>query len=241
VLPEPTQANLTEEEFENTFNTQIEQVANGTGLTVARVRELWFEGTKAFMLRTRLLEEVDLGLEETRPTTHVAHILIRPIYEAVAEDESPDAELAVSPTPGLAPTPTTEETEAAFARALERIQEIYDRIQAGEEFEALAAEFSEDPSNAYKGGDLGWSASGRFVEEFDTVAQSLPVGEISEPVRTQFGWHLIKIYDRQTEQIPEFELDFTQQQEFQTLLTSWREESGTETGDAWLDFIPSLP
>ncbi len=81
------------------------------------------------------------------------------------------------------------------AAALERANEALSRINAGEDFAALAAEFSDDPGSAGQGGDLGWSAAGVFVPEFEAALFELERDEISVPVKTQFGYHVIKLTD----------------------------------------------
>jgi len=79
--------------------------------------------------------------------------------------------------------------------ALEQIMNIQERIKAGESFESLAQEFSDDGGSAANGGDLGWTEPGLFVPEFDQVLFALKVGEISDPVKTQFGYHIIRLDD----------------------------------------------
>jgi len=74
---------------------------------------------------------------------------------------------------------------------LGKAQEIYENIQAGENFEKLAKEFSECPSKK-KGGDLGDFPKGQMVAEFWNACTKLKIGEISQPVKTQFGYHVIK-------------------------------------------------
>lgn len=69
------------------------------------------------------------------------------------------------------------------------------RLDKGEDFESLAKKYSKCPSSA-QGGDLGYFGKGQMVKEFETAAFALPVGQASEPVKTQFGWHLIKVYDK---------------------------------------------
>lgn len=80
-------------------------------------------------------------------------------------------------------------------KALEKIQGLQKRA-AKEDFGKLAAEFSEDGGSKVKKGDLGFFARGRMVPEFDKVAFTLPVGKISEPVKSMFGYHLIKVTDK---------------------------------------------
>jgi len=69
------------------------------------------------------------------------------------------------------------------------------RIEKGEAFESLAKEYSKCPSGR-SGGDLGYFRRGQMVREFEEAAFELEAGKTSEPVRTQFGWHLIKVYDK---------------------------------------------
>lgn len=74
--------------------------------------------------------------------------------------------------------------------------DLKQRIKLGEKFADLANEFSEDPGSKIKGGDLGWAAPGTFVPEFERVMESLSDGEISEPFKSEFGWHLMQVLER---------------------------------------------
>ena len=78
----------------------------------------------------------------------------------------------------------------------QKLDDIRQRIIAGESFEAMALEFSEDPNSSSNGGELPWFSQGQMPEEIETVAGSLEPGKLSEPFRTQFGWHLLEVLDR---------------------------------------------
>ena len=79
-------------------------------------------------------------------------------------------------------------TEAEAAKCREEVLE-------GKTFAEVAKNVSKCPSGA-QGGDLGYFTRGRMVPQFDTVAFTLPVGELSPPVQTQFGWHILTVTDR---------------------------------------------
>ncbi len=89
-----------------------------------------------------------------------------------------------------------EEDEAAAVLA---------RLEAGEEFADIAREVSQDPGSARNGGDLGFFTAGRMVAPFSAAAFELEPGEVSDPVETQFGWHVIKVEERRATQLPQFE------------------------------------
>ena len=78
----------------------------------------------------------------------------------------------------------------------QKLTQIRTRIQAGESFEAMAKEFSEDPNSASAGGELPWFSQGQMPEEIEIAAQGLDIGKVSEPFRTQYGWHLLEVLDR---------------------------------------------
>lgn len=90
---------------------------------------------------------------------------------------------------------SSQDEDRVKAEALE-IKELLDE---GEDFAEVAEEYSQDEGSASKGGDLGWFGKGDMVEPFEKTAFSLDIGQISEPVKTQFGWHLIKVSDRKKE------------------------------------------
>lgn len=91
--------------------------------------------------------------------------------------------------------PSPEDAEEVKQKLLEAKQEITE----GEDFAEVAMDYSEDFASAKNGGDLGWFKKGAMVPEFENAAFSLDPGEMSDPVRTQFGWHLIKVEEKRGE------------------------------------------
>lgn len=78
----------------------------------------------------------------------------------------------------------------------QKLTEIRQQIIDGDSFEAVAKVVSEDPGSAINGGDLGWNGPDMFVPEFQAVCDQLEIDEISEPFRSNFGWHVIQLLDR---------------------------------------------
>ncbi|GAA3914047.1 SurA N-terminal domain-containing protein [Litoribacillus peritrichatus] len=95
--------------------------------------------------------------------------------------------------------------EVSEEAAIAKISDLKARIDAGESFEDLAKEFSDDPGSAQQGGDLGFAGTGTYVEPFEDALFALNEGQMSEPVVTTFGVHLIKLTDLRTQNIPTFE------------------------------------
>lgn len=91
-------------------------------------------------------------------------------------------------------------TEESRAAALVKAQEVAARAKAGEDFAALAQQYSEDPGSQARGGYLGYVKGGRLIYSFEKVAFSMNPGEISEPVETRFGYHIIKVHNVRADQ-----------------------------------------
>ncbi len=85
------------------------------------------------------------------------------------------------------------------------INDIYKRLQEGEDFKQLARQFSEDPGSKMDGGDLGWSNPGDYDPAFEMTLNATEIGQLSEPVRSSFGWHIIEVMDRRNEDVSQEE------------------------------------
>lgn len=111
-------------------------------------------------------------------------------------------------------------------QAEQKIQQIRARILKGEDFAALAKEFSQDGSAA-SGGDLGWSSQGQFVPEFQKAVDSLSLNTLSEPIHSQFGWHLVEVLARRN-------YDETQDVLRNQVRQELREQKAREQQELWL-------
>lgn len=87
-------------------------------------------------------------------------------------------------------------------QAKAKLEELRQRIEKGEDFAKLAKEYSNDPGSAAQGGDLGFAGKGVYDPAFEQALYALKVGEVSAPVKTQFGWHLIRLDQVQAPEVP---------------------------------------
>ena len=146
-------------------------------------------------------------------------------------------------------TPKTEEQVRARHILIKDAQlatSIYEKLKNGENFAEAANQYSEDTSNASKGGDLGWFGKGAMVSEFEQAAFSQPIGEIGKPVQTEFGYHIIQVIAREQLPVSSSRYEQLKQEAFDSWLTTSREEGTTaETikifTELWQANVPAMP
>jgi peptidyl-prolyl cis-trans isomerase SurA len=109
----------------------------------------------------------------------------------------------------------------------QKLRGLRERILKGEDFAVLAKVQSEDPGSASEGGDLGWTAPGTFVPDFERTLSQLRDNEISEPFRTQFGWHIVQVIGRR-------QFDNTEELRRQRAFNQLRESKADEETELWL-------
>lgn len=129
-----------------------------------------------------------LSLDDVAKSIAVGTEEVRALYDAEVGPEERRASHILIPVDQGA---TQDEVERARAQA----QDLYTKTKAGADFAALAREFSQDPGSAAKGGDLGYARRGMFVPEFEQALYKLNPGEVSEPVQTPYGFHVIRLTD----------------------------------------------
>ena len=118
---------------------------------------------------------------------------------------------------------------------------VMDRIDKGEDWATIAADVSLDTSNKDRGGDLGWFARGRMVEPFELAAFALEPGEISDPVETQFGVHLIQVIGKDTLPLSDSEFESLQEIRYQEWFQEIRGAAEIKINDVWQELAPKEP
>ena len=146
--------------------------------------------------KDKLLLEAYLAAETKKQVTEEK---MRKLYEDSIKAMKPEMEIKARHI--LVPTEDEAKTIAA-------------KLKAGEDFAKLAQEFSKDPGSGKEGGDLGWFTTDRMVPEFGEAASKMKPGQVSDPVKTQFGWHIIKVEDVREKKPPTFEEVKDQVQQF---------------------------
>ena len=155
----------------------IEAEERGMDTTAAFLRE--FNGYKRQLAKPYLSDKaeqevlVQEAFNRAQNDIHASHILIRLDEFATPEDT---------------------------LKAYEKIMKIRNRIEAGEDFSTVAKATSEDPSVKTNGGDIGWFTVFRMIYPFETTAYNTPPGRVAMPVRTRFGYHIIKIHEKRPAQ-----------------------------------------
>ncbi len=119
--------------------------------------------------------------------------------------------------------------------------EILARLANGEDFGELAKNFSKDAGSAGRGGDLGWFGRGVMVKEFEDAAFSLKVGEISQPVKTNFGWHIIQVLGHEKRPLSDAEYEQLRDDTFQKWLQEARDQADIEIIEGWQNLVPTEP
>ena len=157
-----------------------------------------FKQKLAFMRNKALMETV-LGTETKAAQTEPA---LRKIYDDAIGKMTGQEEVRARHILFRVNDPND---QAASKTAEDKVKAIIVRLKKGEDFSTVANAVTEDPSGKQNGGDLGYFTREQMVPEFSEVAFKLDKGQISDPIKTQFGWHVLKVEDKRTRQPPPFE------------------------------------
>ena len=138
---------------------------------------------------------------------------------------------------------TQEQVWARHILVADRVtaEAVIQRLKNGEDFGALAVKLSTDTGSAAKGGDLGWFGKGAMVAPFEEAAFALKVGEISQPVQSTFGWHVIQVIAHEQRPLDATAYKTATDKAFQDFLASLHDPYGVATYDIWKQVVPTVP
>src|SRR5499427_4877184 len=149
--------------------------------------------------RNKALMEAMLGQESKAAVNEAA---LRKIYDDATKNMGGQQEVRARHILFRVNDPSD---QAASKAAEDKVKNTIERLKKGEDFGTLAMALTEDPSGKQDGGDLGYFTRDQMVPEFSEVAFNLEKGEISAPVKTPFGWHVLKVEDKRTREPPPFD------------------------------------
>ncbi len=162
----------------------VSRVVSGARVTDLEVRQAFVNQNERLTARYLLFDPEDQAVEPESITDEDVSAYYSEHPEAFLEDDRVSLSYVMIPK---------QPSVADSQRVVRQIEELYDQLVNGADFETLARDFSEDTSNASEGGDLGFFGRNAMVPEFEAAAFETPPGTVSQPVKTEYGWHIIKV------------------------------------------------
>lgn len=168
----------------------VEKLEAYYGKSMAEIREEFFDVLKDQILVQRMQGTIADGLNVTPQD-------VTEFYNSIPQDSLPFISASVE-LAQIVKYPEVSRDE--IERVRNRLRDFKNQVESGkDDFETLAALYSQDPGSSSKGGKLGLQSRGTWVPEFDAVAFNLKAGEISAPFKTTFGWHIMQMVERRGE------------------------------------------
>ena len=191
---------VNEREVDNVLESQIDRMVNQLG-SIDKLEE--YMGAPINKVKRDFRDDVrnNLKVESLKAQfmrgIQISRREVNEFYDSM-KDSLPDFKETVDISHILI---TEKPGSEAEQKALQKAREIKTKLVAGDDFEKLAGEFSEDPGSKDRGGELGFFNRGEFIKEFEEAAFNLEPGEISDIVKTEHGFHIIQLIERQGEKI----------------------------------------
>jgi parvulin-like peptidyl-prolyl isomerase len=231
--PLPTSTPVSLEAYQTAYKRYVDGLSKATGFTESDFRAL----AETDLLRQKLYDAVTADVPTTEEQVRAQHILIRIITPQPTATPLPEGQPTPTPDPSATPTPVPVSSDQALARIIA----IKQQLDAGADFATLAKQYSEDTGSKAQGGELGWFGKDQMVAEFADAAFKLQPGQVSDPVKTQYGYHLIKLEERDpAHPIDQYTLQQNKYQAFQKWLSDVRTAAKIQRN--WsLDKVPPTP
>jgi|GEM_PF-161992 len=186
---------------------------------------------ESYMNRLKLREEgllKDTGMDEAGYWRYVeTSLLSTRLFEVVTRDMVPIQEQVWA--------------RHILVKTIEEAADVEARLAKGEDFSKVAAEVSTDTGTKDRGGDLGWFGKGIMVAPFEDAAFAEQIGEVSQPVKTDFGYHIIQVLGHEERPLTEQEFIQLKQTVYTEFLNKLRESSTVEIFDLWKIIVPTEP
>jgi peptidyl-prolyl cis-trans isomerase D len=216
--PTTTLVSPTESPTENPTPTEIP--ATPTAYTYEG-----FQGLYATMVAN---VGTETGYTDAEFREYVKGILLqKKVYDALTKDIGPEQEMVWARHILVATEP-----EAKL---------MLTKLSEGEDWTTLAAKFSTDTSNNTNGGDLGWFGKGQMVQEFEEAAYALKIGEISQPVKTEFGYHIIQVLGHENRMLNSSELNSIKSAAYSKAIKELKDAATIKKINIWASVVPSEP
>jgi len=169
------------------MNNDVSQFEAYYGRTITEVKSQLREDLKDQMLTERMQGSI---MQQATITPRE----VRQFFAQIPEDSLPyfDSEVEIREIV-MFPQVNATERQKAYDKLAELRQSI---TEGGESFAELATKYSDDPGSARNGGDLGWASRGDYVQEFEATAYNLEIGEVSEIIETEYGFHFMELLER---------------------------------------------
>lgn len=223
--PTPTLNIIGDSDLATNYQTWLTQLDDSIGINEAEYRDF----IRLTLLRQKMRDVIGDDVPNTAEQSRARHILISKNVEPQFDDEGNVIELSE------AEQTQAEETAQTEAKAL--ADELAERLVNGADFAELAEEYSDDPGSKTEGGDLGFVIRGTFVESVDDAVFTLPLNAISDPIESQFGWHIIEVLERGDRELSPSDYSQLQDKTYTEWLNDLRADAEIE--DYWTpDKIP---
>jgi peptidyl-prolyl cis-trans isomerase D len=167
----------------------------------AKIKEFYEQNKSRYMTQeTRGVKALRVRAADI-PEPQISDAELRAFYDRNLSRYQVDERVRASHIVLMTMGKSEEEVKQIEAKA----NEVLKKVKAGEDFAALAKQYSEDPGNKDKGGDLGWVVHGQMVPGFEKATFALQPGQISDVVKTEYGYHIIKVHERDTAHMQSFD------------------------------------
>jgi len=167
----------------------------------AKIQEFYEQNKSRYMTQeTRSVKALRVGVPEIA-APEVSDVELRDFYDRNLNRYQVDERVRASHIILM----TMGKSEAEVKQVEAQANEVLQKVKAGGDFAELAKQYSEDPGNKDKGGDLGWVVRGQMVPAFEQATFALQPGQISDVVKTEYGYHIIKVHERDTAHMQSFD------------------------------------